>query len=163
MKVNGKDMQTIWFDEISNTVKIIDQTQLPFKLKIRELNNLSDSIDAIKNMQVRGAPLIGVTAAYGMYLASKESNSLDFLKISANKLKSSRPTAINLAWAVDKILVQVQSKKVNNIGSLKNFLLKDLSMKSNRNKKLKKRINTMGQSVLRNIDLEIKKFILNHK
>ena len=55
------------------------------------------------------------------------------------------------------------SKKVNNINSLKNFLLKDLSMKSNRNQKLKKKINTMGQSILRNIDLEIKKFIVNHK
>ncbi len=83
------------------------------------------------------------------------------------------PTTI-YAPVVKKLLAEVEevysylnsqniSKKVNSIGNLKKFLLKDLSVKSNRGQKLKKRINTMGQSILRNIDLEIKKFIINRK
>ena len=72
MRVNGKSMQTIWFDNELNAVQILDQTMLPFKIQLKQLNTLEDSIYAIKNMLVRGAPLIGVTAAYGMYLAVKK-------------------------------------------------------------------------------------------
>ena len=111
MKVNKKNMQTIWFDKNSGYVKIINQTLLPFKLEIKELKNLEDTLIAIKEMWVRGAPLIGVTAAYGMYLASKKNSSYDFLLNSGEKLKQTRPTAVNLKWAVDKILNSIKSKK----------------------------------------------------
>ena len=115
MKVNEEDMQTIWFDEKSESVKIIDQTLLPFELKIKDLKTFNDSVNAIKNMLVRGAPLIGVTAAYGMYLASKENNSIDFLSKSGEILKKSRPTAVNLKWAVQKILNSISSIESNNV------------------------------------------------
>ena len=67
MKINGKAFRTIWFD--NNIVKIIDQTKLPHQFIIKELKSVKDTILAIKNMEVRGAPLIGATAAYGLVLS----------------------------------------------------------------------------------------------
>ena len=75
MLVNQKNMTTIWFDEELSLVKIIDQRFLPHELKIVTLSNLEDVEYAIREMQVRGAPLIGVTAAFGMYLASLDDSS----------------------------------------------------------------------------------------
>ena len=102
MKIDGKEYHTIWFE--NNVVKIIDQTRLPHKFVIKELKNINDSINAIKVMQVRGAPLIGATAAYGLVLSIIENNDQSFLKKSAEDLINSRPTAINLKWAVDRML-----------------------------------------------------------
>ena len=109
MKVNGKDLTSIWYDEKEDHINIIDQTVLPHNIKIRSLKTLNDSILAIKNMLVRGAPLIGVTAAYGMYLASKQNSSYENLLTASQLLKSSRPTAINLKWSVDKIILEVKN------------------------------------------------------
>ena len=72
MKINGKSYKTIWFE--NNIVKIIDQTKLPHQFLIKELKNVKDSINAIKHMEVRGAPLIGATAAYGLVLSIIEKN-----------------------------------------------------------------------------------------
>jgi methylthioribose-1-phosphate isomerase len=94
MKIEGKEYRTIWFE--NNTVKIIDQTKLPHKFVIKDLKTVKDSINAIKKMEVRGAPLIGATAAYGMVLAIIENKDQSFLKTSARELINSRPTAINL-------------------------------------------------------------------
>ena len=69
MKVNGQQYQRIWFEESDNSVNIIDQTRLPHRFEIISLNTLQDSCHAIESMQVRGASLIGVAAAYGAYLA----------------------------------------------------------------------------------------------
>jgi len=76
MLVNDKLLTTIWYDNAKDVVKIIDQRLLPFDLKIVELKTLEDFCFAIKEMQVRGAPLIGVTAAYGMYAASKATKNI---------------------------------------------------------------------------------------
>ena len=78
MRIKNKAYRTIWFE--NNIVKIIDQTKLPHQFIIKELKNVKDSIDAIKNMKVRGAPLIGATAAYGLVLSIIEKNDLSFLK-----------------------------------------------------------------------------------
>tara|TARA_A100001011_G_C14294761_1_gene837946 strand:- start:919 stop:2007 length:1089 start_codon:yes stop_codon:yes gene_type:complete len=104
MLINNKSYRTIWFDEKNHEVKIIDQTQLPFYFKIVTLKNLKDVINAINRMQVRGAPLIGATAAYGIYLAYRDLKDKSRIQEEANKLKNTRPTAINLFWAVDKML-----------------------------------------------------------
>ena len=72
MKINGVEYKTIWFDEEKQVVKIIDQTKLPHKFVIKELSSVKDAINAIKTMEVRGAPLIGGTAAFGLVLAIKE-------------------------------------------------------------------------------------------
>ena len=110
MKIKGKEYRTIWFED--NIVKIIDQTKLPHKFKIKSLKNVKDAINAIKLMEVRGAPLIGATAAYGLVLSLIESNDQSFLKKSAEDLINSRPTAINLKWAVDRMI-----KKLSGINS----------------------------------------------
>ena len=102
MKIDGTEYRTIWFE--NQIVKIIDQTKLPHEFIIKELKNIKDAINAIKVMEVRGAPLIGATAAYGIVLAIIENNDQNFLNISANELIKSRPTAINLKWAVDRMI-----------------------------------------------------------
>jgi len=102
MKIEGKEYRTIWFE--NNIVKIIDQTKLPHKFIIKDLRTVKDAINAIKVMEVRGAPLIGATAAYGLILAIIENNDQSFLKKSAEELIKSRPTAINLKWAIDRMM-----------------------------------------------------------
>ena len=101
MRIEGKEYRTIWYDE--SVVKIIDQTKLPHTFVIKELKTVKDVINAIKVMEVRGAPLIGATAAYGIVLAIQESNDLEFIKKSSEKLVNARPTAINLQWAVHRM------------------------------------------------------------
>ena len=101
MKIEGKEYRTIWFK--NNVVKIIDQKKLPHQFIIKELKTVKDAINAIKAMEVRGAPLRGGTAAYGMVLAIVENNDLEFIKKSSEELIQSRPTAINLQWAVHRM------------------------------------------------------------
>ena len=79
MKIEGKEYRTIWFD--NNVVKIIDQTKLPHQFIIKDLKTVKDSINAIRTMEVRGAPLIGATAAYGLVLSILEKNDQSFKKI----------------------------------------------------------------------------------
>ena len=110
MKIEGKDYRTIWFE--NNAVKIIDQTKLPHQFIIKELKTAKDAINAIKIMEVRGAPLIGGTAAYGIALAVQENNDQEFIKKISEDLIQSRPTAINLKWAVDRMM-----KKISGINS----------------------------------------------
>ena len=110
MRIEGKEYRTIWFE--NNVVKIIDQTKLPHQFIIKDLKTVKDAINAIKVMEVRGAPLIGGTAAYGMALAVQENNDPEFIKKSAEELIQSRPTAINLKWAVDRMM-----KKLSGINS----------------------------------------------
>ena len=102
MKIEGKEYRTIWFE--NNVVKIIDQTKLPHQFIIKDLKTVKDAINAIKIMEVRGAPLIGATAAYGLVLGIIENNDQSFLQKSAENLINSRPTAINLKWAVDRMM-----------------------------------------------------------
>jgi len=113
MKIQGKEYRTIWFE--NNVVKIIDQTKLPHKFIIKDLKTVKDAINAIKVMEVRGAPLIGATAAYGLVLAILENNDQSFLKKSAEDLISSRPTAINLKWAVDRMMNKLSGVNSNKI------------------------------------------------
>jgi methylthioribose-1-phosphate isomerase len=111
MIVDGKNIRPIWLDTDSNIVKIIDQRLLPHELVIADLKTVDDVITAIKEMVVRGAPLIGVTAAYGVFLAAlnapRKTIADDYLIKECNRLKSARPTAVNLTWAVDKVLSEV--------------------------------------------------------
>ena len=115
MKIHGKHYQTIWLKEVyPEVVQVIDQRKLPFQFEIFELNTVEDVFYAIKEMVVRGAPLIGVTAAYGIYLAILNFDGDDFetyISEKAEYLKSSRPTAVNLAFAVDEMLTFVFSNQ----------------------------------------------------
>ena len=114
MIIESKEYRTIWFE--NNSVKIIDQTKLPHRFIIKELKTINDAVNAIKIMEVRGAPLIGATAAYGLVLSILENNDQSFLKSSAENLIKSRPTAINLKWAVDRMM-----KKISGVNSDKIF------------------------------------------
>jgi methylthioribose-1-phosphate isomerase len=104
MNVDGRPMRTIWLAEDGRprgtVIEIIDQTRLPHELVIVRLARLADAVRAIRDMQVRGAPLIGATAAYGMALAMAEDPSDRALEEAAAILTATRPTAINLAWAL---------------------------------------------------------------
>ena len=106
MKIKGKKYKTIWFE--NNVVKIIDQTKLPHEFFIKELKTIDDAINAIKVMEVRGAPLIGATAAYGIVLALMENKDQSFLENACRNLIRSRPTAINLKWAVDRMFSKIK-------------------------------------------------------
>ena len=110
MRIQGKEYRTIWYED--KIVKIIDQTKLPHQFIIKDLKSVKDAINAIKVMEVRGAPLIGGTAAYGIVLAIQESTDKEFINKSAEELIQSRPTAINLKWAVDRMM-----KKLSGINS----------------------------------------------
>ena len=116
MKISNKSYRTIWFE--NNLVKIIDQTKLPHKFIIKDLKTVKDSIKAIKTMEVRGAPLIGATAAFGLVLSIIEKNDLSFLKKSSEDLIASRPTAINLKWAVDRMMKKLSGVNDNKILTL---------------------------------------------
>ena len=103
MKVNGENFQTIWTEETQFKVHIIDQTKLPHQFTTKPLHSLDEVINAIKIMEVRGAPLIGVTSAFGIAFAMKNNSSDDSLKDASSRLFQSRPTAVNLQWALNRI------------------------------------------------------------
>lgn len=116
MKVDEKDLRPIWLNSNMNTVKIIDQRHLPHMLVFEDLKTVDDTICAIQSMKVRGAPLIGATGAYGVFLAAvsaAETLKDDYLIQCGEKIKSARPTAVNLAWAVDRVLSYVLKEKTD--------------------------------------------------
>ena len=122
MKVDGKDLRTIWLGADEKTVKIIDQRRLPHEFVVVDLHTVDDVITAIRDMYVRGAPLIGATGAYGVYLAALNAPHHPvedtYLMAECERIKAARPTAINLSWAVDTVLnavlhVSPSDKRVN--------------------------------------------------
>jgi methylthioribose-1-phosphate isomerase len=102
MKISGTPYRTIWPLE-TGAVRVIDQSRLPFELLTRDLTTLEDAAHAIRTMVVRGAPLIGATAAYGLALALRTDASGRRLDEAAATLRATRPTAVNLAWAVARV------------------------------------------------------------
>ncbi|MBF0452785.1 MAG: S-methyl-5-thioribose-1-phosphate isomerase [Candidatus Magnetomorum sp.] len=114
MNVDGQSYRPIWLDPENETaVNIIDQRLLPHEFVIESMHTLNDIIRAIKEMYVRGAPLIGVTAAYGVYLIlvnAKKTGDRNHLIKECKRLKAARPTAVNLAWAVDTMLSDILSE-----------------------------------------------------
>jgi methylthioribose-1-phosphate isomerase len=110
MKVDGTAYRTIWVDESDRwSVRVFDQTKLPWSLEYIRLCNLADAAHAIQSMQVRGAPLIGATAAYGMALAMREDSRTDAMERAAEILAATRPTAVNLRWAIDRMLTRLRN------------------------------------------------------
>jgi methylthioribose-1-phosphate isomerase len=103
MKIKGRSRTSIWANEGRRTVSIIDQTLLPFALGELELTSAAQSGEAIRAMRVRGAPLIGVTAAYGVAMAMQVDSTDGHLQETCATLRTTRPTAVNLAWALDRM------------------------------------------------------------
>jgi methylthioribose-1-phosphate isomerase len=109
MKIDGVDYRTIWPSQDGNAVDIIDQTRLPHELIIVRLGSVEEAAHAISSMQVRGAPLIGATAAYGVWLALRADASDQALEDACKTLGTTRPTAVNLAWALDEMMHAVRN------------------------------------------------------
>ncbi len=108
MHVNGQPTRTIWLSADGSCVEIIDQTLLPHRFEIARLHSLADAAHAISAMLVRGAPLIGATAAYGMWLALRTDPSDAHLETAYQTLFATRPTAVNLRWALDRVRAQMR-------------------------------------------------------
>ncbi len=146
MKIESKEYRTIWFE--NNVVKIIDQTKLPHRFVIKDLKTVMEAVNAIKIMEVRGAPLIGATAAYGLVLSILENKDQSFLKKSADYLIKSRPTAINLKWAVDRMM-----KKLSGVNSDKIFeiALKEAEEICKEDEKFCKNIGIHGLKIIEDI------------
>ena len=146
MKIKGKEYRTIWYED--DVVKIIDQTKLPHKFIIKDLKTVKDSINAIKTMEVRGAPLIGGTAAYGLALAVKENHDHGFIKKSSEDLIKNRPTARTLKWEVERMM-----KKLSGINSEKIFdiALNEAKEICNEDEKFCKNIGLNGLKIIEEI------------
>ena len=116
MNIGGKAYRTIWLNEDGKSVEIIDQTKLPHVFETVTLHTLEDAARAISTMQVRGAPLIGATAAYGVALALRNDASDEALERACETLAATRPTAVNLCWALgemrDAVRNQPRDKRV---------------------------------------------------
>ena len=104
MRLNGQRTRTIWTDAAGGAVVVIDQRALPHRVVAARITSAGEAARAIAGMTVRGAPLIGVTAAYGLALQAAADAGDAALQAAARELKASRPTAVNLAWAVDRML-----------------------------------------------------------
>jgi methylthioribose-1-phosphate isomerase len=107
MNIDGKAWRTIWLEEGGRSVAVIDQTQLPHRFTTRSLSTLDEAAEAITTMVVRGAPLIGVTGAYGLMLALQADPSDDALEAAFSQLNATRPTAVNLRWALERVRAKV--------------------------------------------------------
>jgi methylthioribose-1-phosphate isomerase len=110
MKVNGKSMRSIWLEPDGWSVGVIDQTALPHRLLTARLITLAEAAHAIRAMVIRGAPLIGATAAYGVALAAREDASDEALERAYATLLATRPTAINLKWALDEMMAAIRNR-----------------------------------------------------
>jgi methylthioribose-1-phosphate isomerase len=110
MLIDGKHRRSIWLEADGMSVGIIDQTRIPHAFATLRLATLADAAHAISSMQARGAPLIGAVAAYGMCLALQEDTSDEGLDLAYRRLAATRPTAVNLKWALDEIVAAVRNR-----------------------------------------------------
>ena len=114
MKIGDKHYRSLWWNESLQVLQIIDQRRLPYEFQIQNVNTLQDYLDAIFQMRVRGAPLIGATAAYGMAHAMAQNPSDNNVQHAWEVLHATRPTAVNLRWALDRcqqVLLQTPTQE----------------------------------------------------
>jgi methylthioribose-1-phosphate isomerase len=114
MKIDGVAYRSVWVDRADGwSVRIIDQTKLPWALEILRLTDLDQVAHAIRAMQARGAPLIGALAAYGLCLALRADASTEAMERDATLLAGTRPTAVNLRWALERMLTRLRNTRPN--------------------------------------------------
>ncbi|MEQ8603417.1 MAG: S-methyl-5-thioribose-1-phosphate isomerase [Marivibrio sp.] len=118
MEIDGIPYRTIWVEEPGRSVGIIDQTKLPHRFTTVTLSSMDEAARAISDMLVRGAPLIGATAAYGMAMACNEDASDEGLRRAYDRLYSTRPTAVNLRWALDQMTALLDNRAVEERAAL---------------------------------------------
>jgi methylthioribose-1-phosphate isomerase len=113
MKIDGVAYRSIWVDKDGWSVHILDQTKLPWSVEILRLTEVAHAAHGIRAMQARGAPLIGALAAYGLCLALRADASTDAMERDAALLAATRPTAVNLRWALDRMLTRLRNTPVS--------------------------------------------------
>jgi methylthioribose-1-phosphate isomerase len=112
MKIDGTPYRSVWVDQQDGwSIRIIDQTKLPWSLDLLRLTNTRETAHAIRSMQVRGAPLIGAVAAFGLALALRQDASTDAMEQAAIVLNATRPTAVNLRWALERMLTRLRNTR----------------------------------------------------
>jgi methylthioribose-1-phosphate isomerase len=111
MRIDGTPYRSVWLDADGWSVRIIDQTRLPWSFDILRLTTMREAAHAIRSMQVRGAPLIGAVAAYGLALALRADCTADAMEQAAAQLAATRPTAVNLRWALYRMLVRLRNTR----------------------------------------------------
>ncbi len=144
-----KEFRTVWME--GKTVRMIDQTKLPHKFEIYDSSNYKQTAEAIKKMIVRGAPAIGVTAAYGIaqaFLEAPENKFDDYVKNAVNTIRSTRPTAYNLFWAIDRILKAVDRGK--SIKEKKELAVKEANKIADEDVEICKKIGENGNELIKN-------------
>ena len=110
MKIDGTPYRCVWLEPSDGwSVRIIDQTKLPWSLDFLRLTTMAEAAHAIRTMQVRGAPLIGAVAAYGLALALRADASAEAMERAADQLNATRPTAVNLRWATSRMLTRLRN------------------------------------------------------
>jgi methylthioribose-1-phosphate isomerase len=152
MNVNGSHYRTIWLKD-GKTVRIINQILLPFKFEIMDLLTLEDAAKAIKDMYIRGAGLIGAAAGFGMYLAALNAGEKSFnedIDSAAKTLKSTRPTASNLAWAVDR-MAGVLSRNTGTIGQKREAALNEAQAIADEDAQACRQIGIHGLEIIKKI------------
>ncbi len=153
MKVKGKHFRTIWLKKgEEETVQIIDQRNLPHEFVIEDLKNVKETAKAIKEMHVRGAPLIGATVGFGIYLASLSAESNKEIEEAGEKLISTRPTAIDLGWAVKKQLEEI--KKGNSLEEKRELLKKNAQKIADESAEQCRKIGENGAEIIKKISEE---------
>lgn len=161
MKIQDKQYHTIWLkDGNPEIVQVIDQRKLPFQFEVFDLETVEDAFYSIKEMIVRGAPLIGVTAAFGMYLAILKFKGSDlgkYINEKADYLKSSRPTAVNLAFAVDKIVEFILKEKQNSNLAVK--VLQKVNELKEKEIQFSEKIGNFGLEIIDKIYQQTKKTV----
>ncbi len=158
MRVKGKNYKSIWLDNKKQVVTAIDQRLLPHQFKLLFLKNIKDIKKAIKEMVVRGAPLIGVTAAYGIYLSMKKDPSDKNLNYSINFLKNARPTAVNLSWALEFMKKKLLDVEISNRHDESRKIAEEIS---DNDIKCCKKIAENGLKIIRNIKKKKKNKTIN--
>ena len=113
MKIDGIAYRSVWLDANDRwSVHILDQTKLPWSLEVLRLTTRDEAAHAIRSMQTRGAPLIGAVAAYALCLALRADASTDAMERDAELINATRPTAVNLGWALDRMLTRLRNTPV---------------------------------------------------
>ena len=148
MKVKGNHFRSIWYDKSSDSVNIIDQRVLPHEFKIIKIELLEEFEGAIKEMAVRGAPLIGATAAYGIARQMQRDPSNESIAMSWERLNNTRPTAINLKWALNRCKNHLLSVSVSQRAVVSMQLAAEIS---NEDIKINKSIGLHGLNIIKSI------------
>jgi methylthioribose-1-phosphate isomerase len=149
-------MRSVWWED--GIVCLIDQRKLPWELTIARLNTHIEVIHAIENMYIRGAPAIGAAAGFALSLAASNSNAkdtitlIDELKIVSDELKKSRPTAVNLAWAVNQLMDHVTLEEIINIDDFKRKILCEAQRMADEDIKINRRMAKIGASLIQDGD-----------